>query len=150
VQAGHARHRKPIALQRNVVPVDAAVVRQHLEERVAAAQVLTHQGMAPEFVRLPVFAQHIQAGGVVDLRVHQKDRADGGVAKAARRLQRWKTPDLLEDVGRGVEKHPVAVVTADRDGRLGARPKAFASPSPRVAVGAIAVPLGESTAGRRT
>ena len=99
MQAGHARHLKAAALQRNVVPVDAAVVAQHVEQRVATHQVVAHQRVAPQFVWLAVFAQHVQAGGVVNLCIHQKHGADGGVAQGACRLQRGEAANLLEDVG---------------------------------------------------
>ena len=137
-------------LQRQLAPVDAAVVAEHAEHRVAHRQVLAHAGGAPHRPWLAVLAQHVEAGGVVDLSVDQHDRGDAGVTQRARRLQRGKAADLLQHVGRGIEQHPVLVVAAGGNRRLGAGLGADASLAQAVAVGAVAVPLRETTTGGGT
>ena len=99
------------------VPVDAAVMLEQLEQRVALRQVLLHRRRAPDRQPRTMFAQHIKAGGVVDLRIDQQDGCDAGVAQRAARLQRGKTADLLEDIGRCIEQRPRRIVaSADRNG----------------------------------
>ena len=115
-QARHLGHAKAGAAQRHLVPVDAAIVLQDFEQRIAAHQVVTHQCMAPQLQWLAVLAQHVEASAVVDLGVDQKHSLDGGVAQGTGRLQGGERFDLLQDVGRGVEQHPGFLVGSDGDG----------------------------------
>src|SRR5690606_23410095 len=55
--------------------------------------------------------------------------------------------DLAQDVGRGIQQRPLYAITADGNGRLGARPGADPAFAQAVAAGAVAVPLREATAG---
>jgi hypothetical protein len=57
-------------------------VGEHVEQREAGAQVFVDHVGAPDLMRA-AFAQAEQAGGVVDLAVHQDDGADAGVAQGA-------------------------------------------------------------------
>ena len=134
-------------LQREFAPVDSTVMAEHAEHRVAHRQVLAHAGGAPHRPRLAMLAQHVEAGGVVDLGIDQHDRRDAGVAQRARRLQRREAPDLLQHVGGGVEQHPVLVVATGGNRRLGTGLGADASLAQAVAVGAVAVPLRKATTG---
>ena len=131
------------------MPVNAAVVVQNIEQRVAAFQIVSHQRVTPQFKRLAVFTQHVQTGGVVNLRVHQKNGADGGVSQRARRLQCRKASNLLQDVGGGIEQDPILGVAADGNGRLSACDEAWIALTPGIAIRTVAVPLRKSAAGRR-
>ena len=86
------------ALDRQPMPVHSGVVAEDLEQRVAGGEILVNHVGAPDLERLAL-AQHEQAGGVIDLAVHQHDRADTGVADPASGLQRGKALDLREYVG---------------------------------------------------
>jgi hypothetical protein len=68
------------------------------EDRIAGGEVLAHGLRAPDLQRFAVFPQHEETGGVIDLRIHQHDGADAGVAELTRRLQRREVADLLQDV----------------------------------------------------
>ena len=83
------------------------------------------------------------------MRVHQKDGANGGVAQGAVRLQRRETSNLLQDVGRRIEQHPVLPVGACGDGRLGASRELGVAAANPAAIGAVAVPLRKATASGR-
>ncbi|MNG03103.1 hypothetical protein D3C84_861650 [compost metagenome] len=132
------------------VPAQPAVpVGQHVEQREAAAQVFMDHVGAPHLVRA-TFAQAEQAGGVVDLAVHQDDRANAGVAQGPARLHRGKRLELGANVRRGVAQHPVHTVIGQGDGRLGARLGPQAAVAKTCAIGAVAVPLGETAAGGGT
>ena len=94
-----------------------------------------------------MLAQRHQARRVIDLSIHEQDRADAGIASPAPGLKGGEGLDLGSDIGRGVEQHPVYAIRAHCDGRL--RPRAagqLASAQPATVV-AVAVPLGEATAG---
>jgi hypothetical protein len=150
-QVRGTRHLEARAVQADALAVDAAVVAQHLEHRVAGRQVFVDRVGAPQRQRPAALAQHEQAGGVVDLAVHQHHAGDRGVAEGAAGLQRGVRADLLEDVGRGVEQHAVgARVTLHEDRRLSARPGAHRAGTNARAVAAVAVPLRETAAGGRT
>ena len=98
------------------MPFDPAIVVQHGKDRIAARQVLVDRVGTPERQRLAALAQHEQAGGVIDLAVDQHDAGDRRIAQRPVRLQFPVTADLLEDVWRGVEQHPVgAAVGLDED-----------------------------------
>ena len=79
--------------------LDAAVVLQDAENRVAARQVGARGVGAPEGQRPRRFAQHEEPGGVIDLRIDQHDGGDGAVAPRARLLQIGIVTQLLLDVG---------------------------------------------------
>ena len=133
----------------HLVPVYAAIVFENVEQRIAGGQVLARHAGAVDFQRL-AFAQHEQSGGVVDLRIHQHDRADRGVADRPCRLQFRERLELREQVGRSVEQHPVDVVGADGDGGLGAGRGPDGALAYAVAHSAIAVPLRKASASRGT
>ena len=104
---------------------------------------------APDLMRA-TFAQAEQAGGVVDLAVHQDDRADAGVAQRPARLHRGEALQLRADVRRGIAQHPVHAVIGNRDGRLGAGLGIQAAVAKACAVDAVAVPLRKTATGGRT
>src|SRR5205085_8417117 len=87
---------------------------------------------------------------VIQLGIREHDTLDRRPAHLTLRPQRPKRFDLAADVRGGVEQKPPAVIGAKRDGRLRARtagPRAIAHCA---AVRAMAVPLGEATAGGRS
>ncbi|MNT26879.1 hypothetical protein D3C72_1624790 [compost metagenome] len=127
----------------------SAVVRQDARQREGGAQVVQHGGGGIERQRLAVFAQHQQAGDVVDLRIHQHDRGDGGVARRARGLQRGCLAQLLQDIGRGIDQDGIRPVARQRDRGLRARRGAHRAAAHAVAVVAVAVPLRKAAAGGR-
>ncbi|MNP32195.1 hypothetical protein D3C76_1253630 [compost metagenome] len=130
----------------DAVPAQAAVpVGQHVEQREAGAQVFVDHVGAPDLMRA-TFTQHEQAGGVVDLAVHQDDRADPGITQGTPRLHGREALQLGTDVRGSVAQHPVHAVIGNRDGRLGARLGPQAAVAKTCAVLAIAVPLGKTTA----
>lgn len=133
-------------LQLQVMPIDTAIVLEHLEQRVTRAEVFTHQGMAPQGEFLSVLAQHQQTGGVVDLRIHQQHRGNTCVAQGSRRLQRMEGLDLLQHIGRGVDQQPIGLVGSDCNGRLGACHVVRATRPHCTALRAIAIPLREPAA----
>jgi hypothetical protein len=55
--------------------------------------------VAPQWQWQVVLTQHVQASGVVNLRIHQKNCFYSGVAQAAGGLQGWKATNLLKNVG---------------------------------------------------
>ncbi len=122
---------------------------QHGEQRETGAQVFMDHIGAPYLVRA-AFAQAEQAGGVVDLAVHQDDCADPAIAQCAAGLHRCKTLQLRADIRRGVAQHPVHAIIGEGDGRLGAGLGPQAAIAKTGAVHAVAVPLRETTTGRRT
>ena len=139
-----------LLVELDAVPVQAAVpVGEHGEQRETGAQVFVDHVGAPDLMRA-TFAQAEQAGGVVDLAVHQDDRADAGIAQGAARLHRRETLQLRADVRRSVAQHPVHAVVGNRDGRLGARLGTQAAVAKTCAVDAVAVPLRETAAGGGT
>jgi len=109
---------------------------------------MDHVG-APDLMRATL-AQAEQAGGVIDLAVHQDDRADPCVAQCTARLHGREALELGPDVRGGVAQHPVHAVIGYRDGRLGARLGPQAAIAKSGAVLAIAVPLRKTTAGGGT
>jgi len=129
------------------VPLHPAIVAQQVEYRIAVREVFAHQGMAPYLQGLAVLAQHIQAGSVVDLRVYQKDGADGSVAQRAPWLQRRKCAQLLQDVRRCVEQQPICVVATHHNRRLRARAVIWAAAAYGRAVKAVAIPLRKAATG---
>ena len=94
--------------------------------------------------RRTAFAQHQQARHVIDLRIHQKHRADAAVAHGTRRLQFREGTDLAQDVGGSVDQNPVGAVFTDGDRRLGASCRHDAAGAQAGAIEAVAVPLRES------
>ncbi|MCY1175748.1 hypothetical protein D9M73_159990 [compost metagenome] len=122
---------------------------EHGEQRKSGAQVFMDHVGAPDLMRA-AFAQHEQAGGVVDLAVHQDDRADPGIAQGAARLHRGEALELGADVRGGVAQHPVHAVIGNCDGRLRPRLGPQAAVAKACAVHAVAVPLGEAAAGGGT
>ena len=82
---------------------DAAVVRQHAGQRQAVFEFGQDFARGQQRQRAAALAQHEQAGGVVDLRVHQQHGGNAAVAQGARRLQLRSGTDLRQDVGRGID-----------------------------------------------
>lgn len=87
---------------------------------------------------------------MVDLRIHQHDADDAGIAQGPSRLQRRLGADLAQDIGRGVEQNPVDAIGADRDRGLGTRQGPHAAIAHTGAIAAVAVPLREAATGCRT
>jgi hypothetical protein len=125
-------------------------MRQHLEQGIAAAQILFDQGMTPQRELLPMLTQHQQARGVVDLGIHEQHRSDACVTQLPGGLQGWKGFDLLEHVWRCVHQDPVLFVGGDGDRRLCSRTVMGAARTHRGALGAIAIPLGVTATCCRT
>jgi hypothetical protein len=150
-QPGHARDFKALAVQRNALAGDAAVMRQHAQDGIALGQVLRDGVGAPQWQRRAALAQHEQAGRMIDLAVHQQHRGDCAVAQLPGRLQRWPGTDLLQHVGRGIEQHAVGTaIRPDEDRGLGAWLRPQRAGTQARAIAAIAVPLGKAAAGGRT
>jgi hypothetical protein len=105
--------------------------------------------MAIQGQTLAVLTQHEQTGGVVNLRVHQHHSRNAGVTQGAGRLQAGKGFDLLQDIRGSVHQQPVCAVGADGDRRLGAGAVMGAASAHCAALGAVAIPLWESTASGR-
>lgn len=144
------RHREGRVVQGQRVRVKAAVVRQHACQRERRAEILQHRRGGVDRQRLPVLAQHQEAGDVIDLRIHQHHPGNACVARLTRRLQRRRVAQLVEDVGGGVDQHPVLCVVAQGDRRLRARRGAQCAVAYAIAIAAIAVPLGKATACSRS
>ena len=122
-----------------------AVVAEDVEQRIAGREVLVDHVGAPDLERLAL-AQHQQAGGVVDLPVHQHDGADAGVADAAAGLQRGKALICASTSGEALNstQSTPLLETAIEDCVRGMR--ANAALAHAVAIAAIAVPLRETAA----
>nr|GFD53962.1 hypothetical protein [Tanacetum cinerariifolium] len=87
------------AFQFDAVPDQTAIpVLEHVEQRETCGEVFVDHVGAPDLVRT-AFAQAQQAGGVVDLAVHQNDRADARVAQAAIGLHGGEALQLSANVG---------------------------------------------------
>ena len=71
---------------------------EHGKQREAGAEVFMNHIGAPHIVRA-AFAQTQQAGGVINLAVHQNDGADPRVTQGTTRLHGGKTLQLCADVG---------------------------------------------------
>ncbi len=150
LEPGHALDGEVgIRLGVHALPVDAAIVAENMEHRVAGGEVLAHAIGRVHAQRLSL-AQHEQARRVVDLAVDQDDAHDRGIAQRARRLQGRETAQLHQDVGRSVEQDPVAAVAAQRKRGLRARASGDPPVAKAVTVAAVAVPLREPAARGRT
>jgi len=90
-------------------------MRKYRYNRQARAQVLQDGVGDIERQRRVAFAQHQQAGDMIDLRVHGDDRGNAAVARAPRRLQFRMRRDLREQIGRRVHEQPVVARRADND-----------------------------------
>ena len=95
-QFGHAGG---AAIDGQSVQACAAVVRQDVGDGKALADVALHLGSGQQGQGGAAFAQHQQAGDVVNLRVHQQHRSNAAVAQGACGLQRWGAGNLGQDVG---------------------------------------------------
>jgi hypothetical protein len=98
---------------------------------------------------LTVLSQHQQTGGVVNLRVHQHDSGDACIAQGPSGLQTRKGLDLLQYIGGRIHQQPVCAVGADGDGRLCTGEMVRAASAHCAALGAVAIPLWETTASGR-
>ncbi|MNF65341.1 hypothetical protein D3C84_470990 [compost metagenome] len=87
---------------------------------------------------------------MIDLAVHQDDRADTGIAQGAARLHRGEVLELCADVRGRVAQYPVHAVIGNRDGRLRPRLGPQAAVAKTCAVHAVAVPLWKTAAGSGT
>ena len=81
-----APRRSEIILEIDPAAVDAAVVREDLQDRVAACQVGVYAIRAPQGPRAGGLSQHVESGRVIDLPVAENDPDDGGIANSPRGL----------------------------------------------------------------
>jgi hypothetical protein len=96
--------------------VNPAVVFQQVQDGVAAGQVFIHRVGAPDGPRAALLAQHVEAGGVIDLRIHQHHRFDAATAQPAGRPGAGEGLKLLEDVGEAltrVQRAPSALTAME-------------------------------------
>src|SRR2546430_2603325 len=89
-----------------------------------------------------VLAKREQAEAVIEVSVREDDGGDGGMPRLLR-MERRKALDLLPDLRRGIEEHPVLAVAADGDAFLGSGNRLQGAGSDAPTVGAAAVPLGK-------
>jgi hypothetical protein len=106
-------------------------------------------GLRGRDLKPPGLAQQHEAKRVIQLGVGQDNAFDRHMADARGGRTR-EPPELVPDIGRGVEQEPPVAVRTDRGRRLAARHGARRI-APRDPAGrAPAVPLGKATAGRCT
>jgi len=86
------------AVEGQLVPRHAAVVRQHAQDRVAEAQVVVRRARGPQRQRRAALAQHVETRAVVDLTVTQQHARDARVTHGAGGLQRGAALELRQDV----------------------------------------------------
>jgi hypothetical protein len=98
---------------------------------------------------LTVLSQHQQTGGVVNLRVHQHDSGNACIAQGPSGLQTRKGLDLLQYIGGRIHQQPIYAVGTNGDGRLCTGEMVRAASAHCAALGAVAIPLWESTASGR-
>ena len=128
---------------------EAAVVREDARDGKAVRQIGQHLGRGQQGQGAGAFPQHQQARDVVNLGVHQQHGSDAAVALGAGGLQLRRGADLGQHIGGGIDQQPIHIVGTDGDGRLGARPGLHGAAAQAVAIGAVAIPLGEAAAGGR-
>ena len=104
-----------------------------------------HLRRTPYLMRAP-FAQAEQPGGVVNLAIGENNAANMCAAQNLFLIKFWRMGNLLADIGGGVTQHPLFAVIADDDRRLGARGRLKGTVAQTLTVGAVTVPLGETTA----
>ena len=121
---------------------------RHAEEQLRGTLALPH-GLGKE-VKIAVFAQGQQARGVVDLTVHQDDRANRGITQLPAGLQHRRVLQLGTDIRRGVAQNPVAAAIRQGYRGLGTRAGIELPLAQTVTVTAIAVPLRKTTTCSRT
>jgi hypothetical protein len=92
------------------------------------------------------FAQQKQAEYVVDVGIGENGANDGRLAEAFAGMQFGRGFDLRAQIGRSAEQEPGAIVGADGELRLGAGFAVEGSGAQGGAVGAGAIPLGETSA----
>ena len=80
---------------------------------------------------------------MIDLGVDQQHCGDAAVADLPRRLQAGGFSHLLQNLGGGVDQQPVLAVGSACHRRLRACLSLDRAAAPTVAIGAVAVPLGE-------
>jgi hypothetical protein len=130
------------------MPIDAAEVLEHAEDRISAREVFPHLRCAVD--REPAaLAQHQEPSGVVDLGVDQHDGANPGVADGSPGCSRGKARSCESTSGEALNRIQSMPVGRNRDGGLGPRPRADRALAHAVAVAAVAVPLREAAAGGR-
>ena len=143
------RNPSPSGLMR--APLDAAVVGEHAEDRIAARQVGVRGVGAPDRPGPGRLAQHVETGGVVDLAVHQHDAARWRVSRAARAgcSSGWRRSWARMSGEALTSAQSCGVAAAHGDRGLGSRPRAQRAAAHAGAVAAVAVPLGKAAAGGR-
>ena len=93
------RDAESTAVQRERVVIDPTVLRQHGKQRKTAGQILPDHFAAIDFERLCGFAQHQQAGRMIDLAVDQNDGLDAGVPNAVFWVGRREVLKLSANIG---------------------------------------------------
>ena len=80
---------------------------------------------------------------MVDLAVHKYYGGNAGIAQALFRPNGGKGFQLRANIRRGIKYYPVALITGDGDGGLGACAGFKAALAQAVAIRAITIPLGK-------
>jgi len=122
------------------------VVGAHVENRVGIER--RHHAVRAVDREWLGLAQVDEAGDVVDVRIGDDDGLDRRIAQRAVLvgMEFRRLVDLLAQIGRGVEQHPVLAVGADGEGRLCARAIALRAGADGRRMDAVAVPLRETAA----
>ena len=120
---------------------------EQTENRVAARQVFVNRPGGPDRPAPVVLAQHVEAGGVVDLSIDQDDGLEAAAAQFRPRPGSGEGTQLLQDVRRGIDQDPVRPIRADGNRRLGARRGFDAAVAHAATIAAGAVPLRKTAAG---
>ena len=146
----HARDTERAAIDGHHLPLDAAVMPEHREDRIAAREIRVGVVRAPDRQWTRGLAQHEQTGRVIDLPIDQHDAGNAGVARRARRLQHRIRLQLRQDIGRGVDERPLALVATTHGNRgLGSSLSPQGAVTDARTVTAVAIPLRKAAAGGR-
>ena len=86
---------------------------------------------------------------LIDLAAGQQECLDGAAARAAAWMQYRRPPNLLRQIGRGIDENPILAVGGDGETGLGTRPNPWIAGPGQLADGAAAVPLWEASTRRR-
>jgi hypothetical protein len=78
---------KTLVIEFDAAVLDAAVMRQHVENRIAAGKIGMSAVGAPDRPGTLGFPQHVQARRVIDLPVDEDDSGKRRVAKSSTGLQ---------------------------------------------------------------
>jgi hypothetical protein len=91
-------------------------VFEQVQDGVAAGQVFKNRVGRPDGPRAALFAQHVEAGGVVDLGVHKHHRFDAAAAQPVCRPAAGKIPNCCRMSGEAltsVQAAPSALTAMD-------------------------------------